>query len=108
MMAKHQKRQKMNFIRRLLVKNNHLTRALCMSGICRQSVRTGSKPVGVLKRVIRFKSCEKPNDQPVYLTVPVGLLDRFYAAIFISGSSSFMTRPFPASVRLLRAGAGFF
>ena len=70
MMAKHQKRQKMNFIRRLLVKNNHLTRALCMSGICRQSVRTGLKPIGVLKRVCI--SCEKPNDQPVYLTVPVG------------------------------------
>lgn len=52
--------------------------------------------------------CEKPNDQPVYLTVPVGLLARFYAAIFIRDFNCFMTRPFPASVRLLRVGAGFF
>lgn len=83
---------------------NHLTRASDRV----TDVRTGSKPIGVFKRVIRFKSCEKPNDQPVYLTVPVGLLARFYAAIFIRGSSSFMTRPFPASVRLLTYWCRFF
>lgn len=60
-----------DFMRQLLMKNNHLTRASVA-----YDVRTGLNPVGVLKRVIRFKSCEKPNDQPVYLTVPVGLLAR--------------------------------
>lgn len=50
---------------------NHLTRASYFI-----DVRTGSKPGGVLKRVIRFKSCEKSNNQPDYLSVPVGLLAR--------------------------------
>ncbi|MBX9636724.1 MAG: hypothetical protein K2Q45_04150 [Nitrosomonas sp.] len=47
------------------MKRNHLTRASDSV----TDVRTGLNPVGVLKRVIRFKSCEKPNNQPVYLTV---------------------------------------
>ena len=60
------------FIRASLMKRNHLTRASDSV----TDVRTGFNPVGVLKRVIRFKSCGKPNSQPVYLTVPVGLLAR--------------------------------
>ena len=61
------------------MKRNHLTRAFELL-----SVKTGFNPAGVLKRVIRFKSCEKPNNQPVYLTVPVGLLARLLLAVNIS------------------------
>lgn len=82
---------------------NHLTRASYFI-----DVRTGSKPGGVLKRVIRFKSCEKPNIQPDYLFGSAGLLARFHAAIFIRGSNCFMTRPFPAFEHLIPADAGFF
>ena len=71
---------------------NHLTRASDSV----TDVRTGLNPVGVLKRVIRFKSCEKPNDQPV-TTWPVGLLARLLLTVkvflldvpFTSGATSF-------------------
>lgn len=82
---------------------NRLTRALI-----KINVRTSLELGGVLKRVMRFGSCEKPNGQPDYLFDSAGLLARFHAAIFIRGSNCFMTRPFQASEHLIPADAGFF
>ncbi|MDV6347498.1 hypothetical protein R2083_08215 [Nitrosomonas sp. Is35] len=80
------------------MKRNHLARAPELFG-----VRTGFNPAGVLKRVIRFKSCEKPNSQPVYLTVPVGLLARLLLAVNISRFDV----AFTSGAEIGRAG-GFF
>lgn len=69
------------------MKRNHFTRASERV----TDVRTGFNPVGVLKRVIRFKSCEKPNDQPVYITVPVG----HWPDYCLSSKIIVLTRPLP-------------
>lgn len=58
------------------MKNNHLSRAPVESG-----VRTSYKLVGVLKRDCNI-SCEKPNGQPVYLTVTGWLFGQISERLF--------------------------